>query len=523
MKKSLSLLQLTFASTSAIIGSGWLLGMYVSAKYAGPASIFSWFISGFAIMLIALVYSELGAMLPAAGGLARYPKYTHGAFLGFIASWILIIAGAAVSTIETEATVQYLNFYIHNLFAGQTLTHLGLIFAFFILIFFFLLNLFGAKIFAKTNTFLTYFKILILIIIATVLIYVSIKNGNIKNLASYNLMPYGYDGIMKSISLGGIIFSYLGFRQAIDLSGEAKRPGRDIPIATILSVIIGIVAYTFLAFSFIISVPQVKNNSWNMLNFSSPFVNLLSLYRLPAFALIVMFGAIISPFATGLVYMGTTSRVTFAMSKMKFLPKSFHLNFNRYGTAYISLIFTFFLSVLYLLPFPSWQSLVGIITSGIVFTYILGPVGLMTFRRLDPDRKRPFYLPFANTVSLLAFIVGTLIIYWSGFGILWKLGIGISAGVLLFIFTNFNKIKKKFKETVIPGLWFISYILAILIISFLGSKNFGGNNMVKSPYDLIAVILIAVLFYFIAINTSIKKEEMKMIIEEEFIGEEFEI
>jgi hypothetical protein len=40
---------------------------------------------------------------------------------------------------------------------------------------------------------------------------------------------------------------------------------------------------------------------------------------------------------------------------------------------------------------------------------------------------------------------------------------------------------------------------------------------------LIAVILIAVLFYFIAINTSIKKEEMKMIIEEEFIGEEFEI
>ncbi len=523
MKKSLNLLQLTFASTSAIIGSGWLLGIYVSAKYAGPASIFSWFISGFAIMLIALVYSELGAMIPAAGGLARYPKYTHGAFLGFITSWILIIAGAAVSTIETEATVQYLNFYIHNLFVDQTLTHLGLIFAFFILIFFFLLNLFGAKIFAKTNTFLTYFKILILIIAATALIYVSVRNDNIKNLASYNLMPYGYDGIMKSISLGGVVFSYLGFRQAIDLSGEAKKPGRDVPIATILSVVIGIMAYTLLAFSFIVSVPQVKNNSWNMLNFSSPFVNLLNLYGLPVFALIVVFGAVISPFATGLVYMGTTSRVTYAMSKMKFLPKSFHLNFNRYGTAYISLIFTFFLSVLYLLPFPSWQSLVGIITSGMVLTYVLGPIGLMTFRKLDPHRKRPFYLPFANTISLLAFIVGTLIIYWSGFDVLWKLGIGISAGVILFLFTNFNKIKNKLRETVISGLWFLFYIIVILIVSFLGSKNFGGNNTIKSPYDLITVILLAVLFYFIAINTSIKKEEMKMIMEEEFIGEEFEI
>jgi amino acid transporter len=523
MKKSLNLLQLTFASTSAIIGSGWLLGIYVSAKDAGPASILSWFISGFAIMLIALVYSELGAMLPAAGGLARYPKYTHGAFLGFITSWILIIAGAAVSTIETEATVQYLNFYIPGLFVNKSLTPDGIIFAFFILIVFFLLNLFGAKIFAKTNTFLTYFKILIVVTAAGALIYVSIKNGNIKNLEGYDLMPYGYGGIMKSISLGGVIFSYLGFRQAIDLSGEAENPGRDVPIATILSVVIGIAVYTMLAFSFIISVPQVKNNLWDMLNLSSPFVNLLNMYGLPAFALMVILGAVISPFATGLVYMGTTSRITFAMSKMKFLPKSFHSNFNRYGTAYISLIFTFILSALYLLPFPSWQSLVGIITSGMVFTYILGPIGLMTFRKLDPERKRPFYLPFANIITLSAFIIGTLIIYWSTFDILWKLGIGIAVGIVLFIFTNFNRIRHKFKQTVIPGMWFLMYIASILTISFLGSRDFGGINAIESPYDSLAAILIAVLFYFIAINVSIDKEEMKMIIEEEFIGEEFEI
>ncbi len=521
MKKSLNILQLTFASTSAIIGSGWLLGIYESAKYAGPASIFSWLISGFAVILIALVYSELGAMIPAAGGLARYPKYTHGAFLGFITSWILIIAGAAVSTIETIATVQYLNFYINGLFLNKSLTAWGIVLSFFILIFFFLLNLFGARIFAKTNTLLTYFKIFIVLATSAALIFISVKDGNIKNIFVYNLLPYGYDGIMKSISMGGVIFSYLGFRQAIDLSGEAKNPGRDVPIATIISVVIGIIVYALLSFSFVISVPLVHNNSWNLLNLSSPFVNLLNLYGFPAFALMVIIGAVISPFATGLVYMGTTSRITFAMSKMKFLPKSFHLNFNRYGTAYISLTFTFVLSALYLLPFPSWQSLVGIITSGMVFTYILGPIGLMTFRKLDPNRRRPFYLPFANIISLSAFIVGTMIIYWSTFSTLWKLSLGISAGIIIFILTNINKIKTKFKETVNPGLWFVFYIAVILIISYFGSKNFGGNNFIRAPYDSIAAIITAILFYFIAIKTSISKEEMQMIIEEEFIGEEF--
>ncbi|MCL5674470.1 MAG: APC family permease [Candidatus Omnitrophica bacterium] len=521
MKRSLNLLQLTFASISGIIGSGWLLGISLSAKYAGPASIFSWIISGFAIMLIALVYSEIGSMLPAAGAVARYPKYTHGAFLGFITSWILIIAGAAVSCIEAEASVQYLNSYVPNLFVHHSLTPEGLIFTFFILLFFFILNLFGAKIFTKTNVFLTYFKIFVPLITAAVLIYVSIQNGGFKNITTYNFIPYGYSGIMKSMSLGGIIFSYLGFRQAIELSGEAENPGRNIPLATILSVVIGIVVYAFLSLSFIASVPFIKNNNWNIGYSSSPFISLFKFYGLPGFALLIIIGAIISPFATGLVYLGTTSRVTFAMSKMKFLPQKFHLNLNRYGIPYLSLIFTFFLSMLYLLPFPSWQSLVGIITSAIVFTYILGPVALIVFRKSDPDKKRPFYLPFANIISLISFIIGTLIIYWSNFSVLWKLGIGISAGIIIFIFTNFYKIKKHFRKTVMPGLWFVFYVIIILTISFFGSKDFGGNNAIKFPYDLVVVILAAVLFFYIAVNTPIKKEEMKMIIEEEFIGEEF--
>ena len=519
LKKSLNLLQLTFASTGAIIGSGWLLGIYFSAKYTGPSSIISWIAGGFAVILIALVYSELGSMLPLAGGIARYPKYTHGALLGFISSWILIISGAAVSSIEAEASVQYLNYYIHGLYINSSLTPSGLLITFFILLLFFIINIFGVKIFAKTNTFLTWFKLAIPVIVASVLTYAAFKSNNISSLNHYSFMPYGFGGMMKSISLGGIMFSFLGFRQAVELAGESKNPGRDVPLATIISVIIGIIIYGALSLSFIFAVPFVKSNHWHALNYSSPFISLSQNYNLIFLTVLIIIGAIISPFGTGLTYMSTTSRVSYAMSKMNFLPRKLS-QFNKYGIAYISLIFIFCLSVIYLMPFPSWQSLVGIITSSIVFTYILGPVSLMSFRKLTPNLKRPFYLPFAAIISPIAFIIGSLIIYWSGFGVLWKLFIGIAVGCIIFIIKDYKK--KDFKRNFLPGLWFLFYIITIIILSYLGSKNFGGINILKFPYDVIAVIIASLIYYAISIQTFIKTDEIKMILEEQFISEEFD-
>ena len=62
----------------AIVGSGWLFAAQKAADLAGPAAIVSWIIGGGAITFIALVYAEMGAMLPVAGGLVRYPQYSHG-------------------------------------------------------------------------------------------------------------------------------------------------------------------------------------------------------------------------------------------------------------------------------------------------------------------------------------------------------------------------------------------------------------------------------------------------------------
>jgi amino acid transporter len=59
-------------------------------------------------------------------------------------------------------------------------------------------------------------------------------------------MPFGWKGVFLAIASGGVIFAYLGFEQAIQLGGESKNPGRNIPLAVIGSMVLGVVLYILL-------------------------------------------------------------------------------------------------------------------------------------------------------------------------------------------------------------------------------------------------------------------------------------
>ena len=102
----MSLLDLTMASLGGIIGSGWLFGSLYAAQIAGPSAIIAWVLGGLAVLLIGLVYAELGGMLPESGSIARYPHYTHGHLTSFIMGWAAWIAYASVPAIEAEAVMQ---------------------------------------------------------------------------------------------------------------------------------------------------------------------------------------------------------------------------------------------------------------------------------------------------------------------------------------------------------------------------------------------------------------------------------
>src|SRR2546430_12265549 len=87
LKRTVGFYGLMMVSLGSIIGSGWLLGALNAAERAGPASVLSWILAAGMLSMLALVYAELGATYPVAGGGARFPHYSNGAIAGFIAGW----------------------------------------------------------------------------------------------------------------------------------------------------------------------------------------------------------------------------------------------------------------------------------------------------------------------------------------------------------------------------------------------------------------------------------------------------
>ncbi len=78
--------------------------------------------------------------------------------------------------------------------------------------------------------------------------------------------------MMKVVATAGIVFSYLGFRQSVDLAGEARNPQRDVPRAIIWSLILGILIYTLLQLIFIGAIPlSMLDRGWQGVHYSAPF------------------------------------------------------------------------------------------------------------------------------------------------------------------------------------------------------------------------------------------------------------
>ncbi|HXM55313.1 MAG TPA: APC family permease [Candidatus Dormibacteraeota bacterium] len=518
LQRRVGLVALMFTSVGSIIGSGWLLGALTASKVAGPAALISWVLGAVAILFLALVHAELGGMFPVAGGSGRYPHFAFGSLAGFGSAWIWYLGAVTVAPAEVEAALSYADNYLPGLIDSHTGTltvPVGFIVAAALMGVFATINVLGVRWLAQTNLYTVIWKIAIPVL--TVIIFLALFH-HFDNLTSHGFVPNGVPSIFAALS-SGIIFAYLGFEQAVEFGAESRNPQRNVPLAVIGSVVIGVVIYLALALAFATSFePSALSKGWSNLSFPGsfgPYAAIASAAGLSFLALLLYIDAAISPAGTGLLYVGSSARMSFGMARNRYIPDLFD-QLNGRHVPVVSIVVAMVLGFLFLLPFPSWQELITIITGATVLSYGLQPLALTALRRQVPDAPRPYRLPFGEVLSPVAFIVANLIIYWSGWNADWKLMAAVLAGFVILAAT-FLLAPAERRPTLEwrAAYWLVPYLGGLTLISYLGATDFGGRGLLPFGWDALVVAVFSVAIYALAVGLRLPEADARRSIEEQ--------
>jgi amino acid transporter len=530
LKREMGLIGATWASETSIIGSGWLFGSYYAAAAVGSAALICWIVAGIAVIILALVHAELGGMYPVSGGTARFPHFAFGSIAGISFGFFSWLQAVTVAPIECFAVMQYASYYWPSLFNplanGGTgvgnVTHTGFVVTIILMAIFTAINLLSMRLFNKVNAGITWWKVAIPVLTIIILLF-KFHPGNFT--AGGGFVPKGvtFKDILAAIPGAGIVFAYLGFEQADQLAGEIKDPQRNLPRAIIFAILIGTAIYVMLQVVFIGATPADILGAKGFAGIPAnnpiavgPFAGLAGLVGLGWLATVLRIDAFVSPFGTGLIYQTSTSRVGYGLARNRYYPQIF-AKVDKNGVPWVSLIVAFVAGLFFLLPFPSWHSLVNLVTGASVLMYAGAPLAMGAFRRQVPDASRPYRMPAAVVLGPVAFIIANEIIYWTGFQTIWKLGVCIVIGyVIIGIFMAFDSQRPPLDWK--SAQWLPVYLIGLGLISWQGQFSGGAvaapvnTNNIPFGWDLVVVAVFSLVIYYWAMATRLPTEEMENLV-----------
>src|SRR5580658_10015520 len=418
IRREVGAIALMFTGLGSIIGSGWLFGAWRAAQLAGPGAVYAWIIGAVVILFVAFTYAELGAMFPESGGAVRYGHYSHGSLVGFVAGWAAWIAIVSVIPVEAEASVQYMSswpwdwahaLYVHAVNGQGELTVPGLLISAALVVVYFLLNFWSVKVFADTNSAITFFKLIVPAATAIALMCTGFHWENFQVGIHGGQHIGNAAAILTAVATSGIVFSYNGFQSPVNLAGEARDAGRSVPFAIFGSIALSTIVYILLQVAFLGSVsPDHLHEGWAALEYSSPFAQLALALNLNWLALLLYADEIVSPSGTGITYTATTARMIYGMERSGSIPRVFGLVQHRFGIPRPAMWFNLLVAFALLFFFRGWGKLAAVISVATIITYLVAPVSVGVLRRTAPDLDRPLRIPGLSVLAPVAFVLATL-------------------------------------------------------------------------------------------------------------------
>ncbi|MDP8002709.1 MAG: APC family permease [Caldisphaera sp.] len=578
LRRFLGLTDIFMLSLTGMIGSAWLFSALGILPYAGPAAILTWIIAGILFVFMVFGFGELGGVFPFSGSLARYNHYTHGIFSNYLLSWAYFLGAVTTVSVEAIAIVTYASAYIPRIYNSTTglLTPLGVLFAVGLVALFVVIQLVGINVYGWFNRIITAWKFIIPLLTVILLILMYFHPSNIVKMPG-GFTPYGTAAIFAAMVPSGVVFAYEGFRQGLEYAGETKNPQRDVPLGTILAIIVVILIYVLLQIAFIGGInwkaADVSVGNWSALASSSwsghPFYSELLATGIPiliGFGIILLIDAAISPAGTLAVYVGSSARNIYGMARVEYIPKFLSGLHKRFRTPWIAILLTFVLAVIFMLPIPSWYFVVSLSSLLTVYNYLTVGITNHALKNLAPNIKRPYKVPAWYILYPLGFIAAAMLVYWSGWTLINTVVIAVIAGLPLVLFGPYKKkLGLSTKEVSILSviLWIVLAIVVagyelswpllsyfpiywalisliqvgalfylylrshhrsvkatwwLIIFNILSGiisyyGSLGPSPLIHYPYDYVVFAIMSLIVYFIGIKTAYLTNDLKEIIE----------
>lgn len=411
-----------------MVGIGPFVVMpFVVAQFSNGLFLWAWIFGSFTAFTDAMIWSELGARYPLAGGTYNFHRIAFGEkggkLMSFLFVWQTSIQAPLVVASASIGFAQYLTYLVHLSVEQQHLVSAALIV--------FVCFLLYRKIEAVGKLSVLLWSVVILTVCWIIF------SGLTHRQQEVPLMPTGTDSFFSFAFWGAVghgsiktVYSYLGYYNVCHLGGEIKNPEVNIPRSIMIS-IAGITGlYLLMNFSVMSVVPWRSVVADDRHLVSSFMESIYGHVAAVVVTILILWIAMASLFAVVLGY----SRVPFAAAA----DGNFFRIFSRLHPTkhfpYVSLLMLCGLGIVFSLFMTLDNVIKSILAMRIIVQFMAQGVGVVLLRRRNGAASLPFRMWLYPLPVIISLLIWSFLFYHTGMYAVWGICIALTGLGVYFIF-----------------------------------------------------------------------------------------
>jgi fructoselysine transporter len=436
VNRKINLLQATSINMIDMVGIGPFVVMpFVISRFDNGLFLWAWVFGAFTAFADAMIWSELGAKYPLAGGTYNFHRIAWGEkggrLMSFLFVWQTAIQAPLVVASGAIGFAQYLS-YIVDLSAWQEkAVSGGIVVVIFILLY--------RKIEAVSKISVVLWSVVILTVLWVIVSGLMNQQHAVKLLPEGNESFFSY-AFWAAIGQGSVktVYSYLGYYNVCHLGGEIKNPGSNIP----RSIFISIAGIATLYLLMNISVMGVVD--WHTVKEDDKYLVssfMQQLYGKQAgiiVTVLILCIAMASLFAVVLGY----SRIPYAAAADGNFFKIFSRLHPVKNFPYVSLIILCATGFIFSLFMKLGDAISSILAMRILIQFIAQAAGVVLLRKRFGTKELPFRMWLYPLPVILSVLIWLFLFVSTGLFALWGSLIAV-AGIIVFFVTRRLKLKNE--------------------------------------------------------------------------------